>query len=143
MMETFAYVEINLFALIILLLIYINMQHLEEKVLYRQKLFTTLLLSSAIQLILDSILWILDKAPGLTTRDIAVTATAIYFVNSTIPFFVWSLYVDYQVYMNARKTKKLILPMAIPAAINAVLAVLSCFTGYYFSYDTNNAYHRG
>jgi len=143
MIETFAYVEINLFALIILLLIYINMQHLEEKVLYRQKLFTALLFSSAIQLILDSILWTLDKAPGLVTREIVITATVLYFVNSSIPFFLWSLYVDYQVYRNTRKTKKLILPMVIPAAINAVLAVLSCFTGYYFRYDTANAYHRG
>lgn len=142
-METIAYVAINLFALTILFLIYMNMHYLQEKFFFRQRIFISLLTSCALQLVLDSILWVLDGLPGSLARNMVSAVAVIYFVNSAVPFVIWSLYVNYQVYKNEADTKKALIPLAIPAAINALLGIISLTGGYFFYFDANNVYHRG
>lgn len=142
-METIAYVAINLFALTILFMIYMNMHYLQEKIFFRQKIFISLLTSCAFQLVLDSLLWALDGLPGTFARNLVSTVAVIYFVNSAVPFVIWSLYVNYQVYKNETATKKVLIPLVIPAAVNALLGITSLYGGYFFYFDGNNVYHRG
>ena len=142
-METFAYIEINVFALIILLLISMNMHDVQERLVYKRKLFIALLISCALQLVLDSILWILDGKSGILARNINIAATVMYFLNSPIPFFFWSLYVNYQVLRDESATRKVFLPLLMPVVISAALALLSINRGFIFYYDTQNIYHRG
>ena len=62
-MLTFTYVEINVFALVILALIFFNIYHWEGKQLLEQKLYIVLLCSNAIILALDTAM--LDDTPTL------------------------------------------------------------------------------
>ena len=142
-MKAFMYVEINVLALVILFLIFLNIYRRGEKYLIEQKLFLALLSSNALILVLDTAMWILDGKPGTLLRGIYLITTAGYYVLNPTICMLWSFYADYQVYRNERRIRKLFIPMLIPSCINAFLSFQSIFDNKMFYIDNNNIYHRG
>ncbi len=143
-MELIGIIEIDSFALVILFVIYINLRRrTEAPQLFEQKLFFAILISNVLLLLLDIILWILDGRPGWIVRETNILLTALFCALNPVPCLLWSLYARYQVYRSEAKTRKILLPFLLPAVINLVFAVLSCFEGYIFYFDANNTYHRG
>lgn len=142
-MQAFLYVEINVFALTVLFLIFLNLHHQAEKYLIEQKLFLALLGSNVLILILDTFMWMLDGKPGVLVKEVYFLVTALYYTLNPVICMIWSLYADYQVYRDESRFKKLLLPFLIPVCANTVLSFLS-FTGNLMFYiDENNLYHRG
>ncbi|MEI8199582.1 MAG: GGDEF domain-containing protein [Eubacteriales bacterium] len=138
-----AYVEINAFAFVILILIYSNIRHLQEKYLLKQRIFLGLIVSVAFELVLDTLVWVLDGKSGIIVRNINLTATAIGCICSAIPFILSCLYFVLQIQTNGKIKRNMVIALLIPAALNAVLSILSVFNGYYFYFDKANLYHRG
>lgn len=143
MSETITYVEINAFALIILGLIYLNIDHLREKFLLRQKLFLALIGSTAFELVLDTAVWILDGVPGMAARTAVLSFTVVYCAVSTLPFLLWCVYLIYLFRGESQVEKRLVAVLAVPALINGVLSLVNVFYGIYFYFDSDNVYHRG
>lgn len=142
-MLTFAYVEMNLFALAVLLLVYLNVSHRTARYLTEQKLFFAILFANALLLILDTGMWVLDGKPGLLTHEVYYLITAGYYIMNPIVCMIWSFYADYQVFRDEERLKNRLWPMLFPAAVNAFLTVLNFFGSYTFVIDSNNVYHRG
>lgn len=140
---TFTYVEINIFSLAILLLIFININNHTEKYRYGQKLFLALMASNAIILVFDTFMWVINGTSGIIAKEANLLTTTLYYILNPIPCMVWSLYVNYQVYRDEKHIKSLLLPFSIPMLINTVFSVLSYFKGYLFFIDEYNIYHRG
>lgn len=89
-------------------------------------------------------MWLLDGRVGLYFIEANLFVTAAYYVLTPVICILWYLYVDYFIYRSESRLKKILLPLTIPAAINAVLSVLSVFNAnLYFYIDASNAYHRG
>lgn len=142
-MDILAYLELNIFALVFLFIISVNVHHSSQKYLYDQKIFLAMLAVNAALLILDSLQWFLNGKPGATLRVLSILIAVIYCAMTPLPCFIWSIYADYQVYRDEKRIKKLFLPMSIPLLINIIMAVLSAFYGLSFVIDRNNVYHRG
>lgn len=142
-MQLLTYIELNAFAIVILFLIFLNIKYQSERYLLDQKLFCLLLISNALILIMDTVLWILNGKSGAYMRQANLLLTVFYYILNPLPCILWSLYVDYKFYRDKKHTKRLILPFSIPILINAVLSVLSYFKGYEFFFDEKNIYHRG
>jgi len=142
-LQTFLYVEINAFALAVLFLIFLNVNHNTGQYLPEQKLFLALLGLNGIILILDTAMWLLDGRPGLIVRVPYLLVTAFYYVLNPLICMVWSFYADYQIYRSQAHLRKLLIPMLIPVCINALLSLLSIFTNQMFYIDLDNVYHRG
>ncbi len=142
-MLKFAYAELNLFALAILLLIYLNIARRSERYLIEQKLFMALLGSNALILVLDTGMWVLDGNTDPFTRRALLLVTAAYYVMNPVVCMLWSFYADYQIYRDECRLKKQLLPMLIPVGINGLLSVTSIWTGLMFIIDDQNLYHRG
>lgn len=142
-MKTMLYVEINVFAMAILFVIYINLKHQITKYLFEQKIFLCLLGSNFLILVFDTFMWVLDKKTGLYLREANLISTDLYYILSTVPCMLWSIYADYQVYRDEKRFRKILLPMSIPVVINAVLSLMSLSGNYLFYIDQSNVYHRG
>jgi len=138
-----AYVIINTFALVILIMIYSNMSSLQEKLLFRQRLFMYMLKILGLQIILDTVIWILDGVPGAVVRYTNITITVIYVICGPVIFFLFSLYITAQTREKNQFAKSLVIILCIPIVVNAVIALMSIRGGYYFYYDQANVYHRG
>lgn len=142
-MGVFNTIDINILALAILLIIYLNLAHKTDRYMLDQKLFIALLYSNAALLILDTALWALNGRMEAGIREIILVLTALYFIFNPIPSVMWGLYVNLLIYKDEKKTKRMYIPFSILAGINAIIAITSCFYGYTFFIDENNVYHRG
>ena len=87
-MLAIAYIEMNVFAAAMLLLMIISTQYLREKYLFQQRLFMWLVLSVMVMLPLDSMLWALDGIPGQFARMTDIIYTMIYFSISPMPWVI-------------------------------------------------------
>lgn len=142
-MQAFLYVETNVFALVVLLLIFINIHHQAERRSIDRKLFLALLCSNAIILILDSFMWVLDGKTGPYVRELYLIVTMLYYVSNPVICVIWSIYADYQIFGDEDRLKRILIPMLFPVLINTVLAFFSMFGNYLFYIDAHNVYHRG
>lgn len=143
-MHSLLYVEINVFALAVLLLIYLNIRRNRTDVyLLEQRLFLMLILSNALILIFDSLMWLLDGTGGALMRELNQFVTVIYYSLNPAICMLWALYADYLIYRSEPHLKKIWLPLFIPAAAIVVLSLASVFGGMLFYIDANNVYHRG
>jgi diguanylate cyclase (GGDEF)-like protein len=139
----FPYTELNIFCLAILILIYFNVRHRREQMTTEQKLFLMLIIADALILILDSLMWLLDGKPGLTARTVYSAVTALYYVMNPVICAIWYFYTVFQIYRDMDRLRRLVLPVAVPVAVNAVFTVCSIFNGALFYFDAGNVYHRG
>ena len=142
-MQVYLYIEINLFAAIILLLIYFNIRHKTVNYLTEQKLYMALLILNALILICDTFTWVLDGTNTPVLRLILILCTVVYYILHPIIGMTWSLYVDFQINRNSYRILKMVYPMLIPIIISTLLSILSAFGNFYFYIDKNGIYHRG
>jgi diguanylate cyclase (GGDEF)-like protein len=138
-----AYIDINSFALIISLLIFLNIRNRSRIYTFDQKLFLTVLGANALLLILDTLTWILDGKSGFLTRDFNLSVTSLYYILNPLPAMLWSFYADFQIYRDESRFKKQLVLLYIPILIIAVLTIISFFNNNMFYIDGNNIYHRG
>ncbi len=142
-MQNFLYVELNCFAIAVLLAIYLNIRRYVNKYLLDQKIFLILIYVNALILALDTGMWLLDGVLGLVPRvAFSIFTTAYYMLN---PFIcaMWYLYTDFYVFRSYARLNKRMFPVMIPALVNLAFAVASNLTGALFFIDARNVYHRG
>lgn len=138
-----AYIEINVFALIILFLIFLNIRNRSKTYAFDQKLFLTLLSANALLLVIDTFTWILDGKPGFVAKNFNLSITSLYYILNPLPCMLWSFYADYKIYRDENRHKNKLIPLYLPMIIIAILTVLSFFNDGMFYIDGNNIYHRG
>lgn len=141
-LEKVLYIEINVFALLILFVIFMSIHYRTSRYLYDDKIFLALLSFNALSLVNNSLELLVDGRLGPFLREFHLIVSSMGFIFASIALILWCLYARYQVYRDENKTKKILIPLLIPACINAAFAILSCFGEYYFSLDKNNYYHR-
>lgn len=142
-MLTAAYVEINAFALAILVLIYCNIRNSTEKYTYEHRLFLLLLFANAVILLLDTGMWLLDGRPGEVSRAANMTVTTVYFCLNPFPCAVWFLLAHCYVFPDSKRSGKLFRLVSVPFVLVAAMSLISAFTGWFFYFDAKNVYHRG
>jgi len=108
----------------------------------QQKLYIAVLLANILLLILDT----LSRADGkLGTIYPLINQVGNFMLFLLVPILasIWCLHVNFQVFHDLKKIKKLTLLLLVPFSINAGIVIISQFTGWYYYIDTNNIYHRG
>ena len=137
------YIELNLFAVSIMLVLLIFIRTKKSRLLLDQKLFITMVISNIFLLVLDSAMVLLDGVPGQYSRIFLYISTFLYYIFNTLICLFWYLYVHYYIYRNKNALKKQILPISIPFLAVFVMAIISLFSDVIFYVDVDNIYHRG
>lgn len=141
--ETFQIVQNNIIGIIILFIIFLNIKPYVKTLPLDQKMFIGMLLSTVIIMILDIVMISINGLDGATTKTVSMILSTVYFILNPMPFFLWTLYVNFKVYEDKKRLKRISKITVWPVVINAVLAVLSLFFGLVFFIDDNNIYNRG
>lgn len=142
-MQNLLYTEICAFALVILVLMYLNMRYLQEKFLLRQKLFALMLHTLATNLILDTIVWLLDGKPGTAAAGMVWVTAFLYVFISPLFFMMFALYSTLLIRDRHSIGRKTVIFLVLPILVNLVLDILNVYGGFLFYYDNQNVYHRG
>ena len=143
MLHVFQYVEVNCFALAILLLIFLNMRHSDRQYLTDQMLFLSMVFINATLLLLDTAMWILDGRPGIQIRLLYMSVAVLYHALTPVMCMAWYFYVNYFVYGSREHFKAGLGHILLPVILNFALSVSGIFTNFYFVLDANNIYHFG
>ncbi len=137
-------IDINVVTIIILFLIYWAIRsNYHERGMVATRLFILLILLNILLTILDMLGWIWNGLPGTAAWYANFIANSLLYICAPLPAAAWYLYAHYQVFHSLRRIRRPIFFLAAVILINLVLTVLSVKTGWYFSVDAANIYHRG
>lgn len=135
-------IVINGFSVMLLIILCIHSQkRIDEKSL-QHRLYFRILIITLLLLLLD----MFSRTDGnLGTVYPLLNRTSnflLFLLNPVLPS-IWLLYVNFVIFRDEETTKKLITPLIMLNAVNAIIVVASQFNGWYYFIDSNNIYTRG
>jgi diguanylate cyclase (GGDEF)-like protein len=136
------YFIINAYSIAILAVIFIQSRNSTEKNLLPQRLFIWILLVTAVMLVMDT-LSRLDGHPGTLYAVANQTGNFLIFLLSPALPSLWLLYVYNQVDDTSGNIRLWLSVTSTLTALNAVMLILSQFSGWYYIIGADNIYHRG
>lgn len=142
-MQVFLRIDLNLFMAAVCLVVYLSSRKTSENPLLHNRIFRWLTLCVLSLLVLESLTWILDgKGTTVLILSNYVVTIALYLCTPLLAF-LWALYVQSQLFHDAKALKVLIIAYGIPIAICAMLTLSTPLTNLMFYFDQNHIYHRG
>lgn len=132
--------EINIFALFMLVILFINMYRRAKNFLPDEKLFVYIIAVTCLILIIDAAQWSVDSQPGLFLLNKLLIL--FYYILNPLPCILWCFYIRYQFSMNERDAKARMY-LSVPTIVCIVISVLSFSNEWFYYVDQNNVYHRG
>lgn len=141
MVEPILYLEIDTVGLAILLIIY-YFGSLDTSKLAVQRVFNSMLLTTAIILCSDGASWLLEGVQGSAALVALYLTQTLFFAMTVCICGQYLLYLRLSSKKNPNG-KLRTWPYFLPTAAFAVLLLLNVWTGWIFSYDAAHVYHRG
>ena len=133
----------SILSFLVLFFVCVNAYNRSEKVFLHYRLFMALLLTNMAMIGIDTLGWVFNGLPGQHNLILnQYSNLALYIFEPLAPAF-WILYTNYQVYKDPAKVKSLSYKLLALCLINAVFSIVSLQTGWFFSVDNLNIYHRG
>lgn len=141
------FMEANSFALIILIIIFLNTIKYSYRYDYEQKIYSALIFSNMAMLIVDIIRLYVDGRSGSLMYIINLVFTTTMIVFTPILPMLWTIYIDYKIFRSKRRIDKRLKYISIPTVVNVIFVILSLLGGIngkdIFHIDSSNIYHRG
>lgn len=142
-MLTLKTMDSSIISFIILILIHINANKRSEKVFLQYKLFIYLVRINMALIILDLLGWVFNGLPGIMNMFYNTGFNLLLYMAVPTAPSLWVIYANFHVFRDEKRLIKLLRVLLFFLAVNAVLSVLSLYTGWFFSVDAGNIYHRG
>lgn len=99
------------------------------------KLYLMLLVSILLIVFTDILQMALNGQTGYLLKEAYHFTTTIHFIVSPIPYMIWSIYIDFYIHKNVKRTKKRLPIFAIPVLISMFLVIINL-------YNENNLYQQ-
>ncbi|NLO35112.1 MAG: diguanylate cyclase, partial [Clostridiaceae bacterium] len=130
-------------AIILLILLFSMLRNIEKRHRVSNQLFAALLVCILLQTVFDFLSWVWEDLPGQAARMANLTSNLILYLVTPLPAVAWLLYVHEQLFGSRRAWLRLAHLLAALVGANAILALWSLKTGWFFSVDLANDYQRG
>lgn len=142
-MVTFKTLDSSIISFIVLFIIFIHSYSRRERLFAQYKLFNTLVILTMALIVIDILGWAFNGLPGSLNYFLNVAFNLILYITGPMVPCVWLLYTHYVVINEEIRIKNIKIGLLVALAVNACIASLSLFTGWYFYVDSSNIYHRG
>jgi diguanylate cyclase (GGDEF)-like protein len=140
-MDVLLKIDLDIFALLVLIIIFLSTWKRGYRQEFHGKLFLGLLFSNFLVLSLELAGRAVNGVPGLYSVNV-VFNTLLFAVN-ILPAVFWLLYVHYQLHGEMKGLKRTFIVLAIIFVLHAAVALSSPFTGLMFRIADGNTYVRG
>ena len=142
-MLVFLRIDLNIFMAAVCIVMYFANRAISEKRLLHNRFFRWLILSVLSLLVLESLTWMLDGSTMHLLIIINYIITVFLFLLTPVPAFLWSLYVESQIFHDVKSLRKLMIIFGIPIVICALLTITTPLSNLMFYFDQNQIYQRG
>jgi len=126
-----------------LLIIFIQLISSGDKYFLQYQIFKFLILSTMFAAAMEAASWVFDGQSGQVARAMVITANSLLLACNVLPLMAWILYLNYQIYKDMGRVKKIFKIFAVFLPVNAFFALTAPINGMYFYVDAGNFYHRG
>lgn len=114
-----------------------------EKAFVQHRLYLAILACVALLLILDTLCRLNDGRPGQMALFMDEVSNMLLYIFRSVVVSLWVLYADYQVNRDEKRIWRCVPPLVFLLLANAAASIATVWTGWYFSFVSGNAYHRG
>lgn len=135
-------ITINLYSASILFILYLQARKKKDRKMLADKLFISILYVTALLLVTDT-MGRFDGRPGTIYPLINRIGNFCVFTLSPVPTALWVIYAHAQIHQDEKPDMQLLIPCILLSAVHAVLVVVTQFTGWFYTIDAQNIYHRG
>lgn len=142
-MDLLIRLQVYILAFLMLLVLSVQLIATGEDRFLPQRLLRAMILSTMFCICMEALSWTFDGQPGQVARLLAYLANALLLAVNGLPLVAWTLYLDFRVFANRNRVRRIAVPLAILATVHALLAVTAPFNSLYFYLDASNYYHRG
>ncbi|SDH79807.1 GGDEF domain-containing protein [Desulfosporosinus hippei] len=142
-MVTLKTLDSSIISFIILVLIYINVYNRSEKVFMHYRLFIYMIQANMVLIIVDILAWVFNGLPGTLNLISNTGFNLLLYILVPVAPSLWVIYANFHIFRDEKRIFKATRVLVAFIVINAVISVMSLFTGWFFIVDTGNIYHRG
>lgn len=135
--------QADMYAFIVLIIIYVNMLKRADGKDLSNRLFLLQVKITAAALTFDMAMVRLDGVPGMPVHWTLILFSTLFYILNPITGVIWVAYVDNFIYHDKARFKQYAFPVLAPAVLNGILAIISSFGGYLFCIHSNNVYQSG
>lgn len=109
-----------------------------------QRVFDTLLGSTALVLLFDTGMWVFDGGTAQAQRVMNLIATTGYYIMTPVIYCAWLIYYDFRLNNHEKQAgSRGLCRYLIPLAVFVIVSATSQLTKWVFYIDSDNVYHRG
>ncbi|HHT25311.1 MAG TPA: GGDEF domain-containing protein [Clostridiaceae bacterium] len=129
-------------AILLLAVILLNFKSPLRHGLFEEKIFYAMVILNILQCFLESAGFFMDGKMEDGYRTLTLVLNTTLFINSIIFSYLWVIYVDYKLFANMKRIKRLYSFVAIPAVLTIIGCLINLVTPVFFLIDEYNVYQR-
>ncbi|NLJ71151.1 MAG: GGDEF domain-containing protein [Clostridiaceae bacterium] len=129
-------------AILLLIVILLSLKSPIRHGLFEEKIFYTMIILNIMQCFIETAGFIMDGKIGYGYRTLTIVLNTILFINSTIFAYLWVVYVDFKLFTDMKRIKRIYPFVAIPAMLTIIGCLVNLITPVYFLIDEYNVYQR-
>ncbi|MFP4383450.1 MAG: GGDEF domain-containing protein [Spirochaetia bacterium] len=142
MNELFLRIDINLYAIFLLIIILISLYMRKNEKILSTRYFILLTYSVILLLVLECLSWTADGKQGSVNYHLNYLTHFVFLLLNPLPPVLWLCYLDLNVHNSLKRLRKRGYYM-LPLLLAGILMVVSLFTGFVFTINEANFYTRG
>ena len=132
----------NGIAVMLLLIILLSFKRPLRHVLLDEKIFFTMVILNIVQCVIETVVFFMDGKMVYGYHALLIALNAILFIANIVFAFFWTIYVDYKLFTDINRIKRIYPFVAIPAVIIIIGCLINLVTPVFFVVDSNNIYQR-
>ncbi|HHT24188.1 MAG TPA: GGDEF domain-containing protein [Clostridiaceae bacterium] len=110
--------------------------------LFEEKIFYAMVILNIMQCLIESAVLFWDGNMGYGYHTLLLVLNDILFINNIVFAYLWVIYVDYKLFTNMKRIKRIYPFVAIPAVLIIIGCLINLVTPVFFAVDEYNIYQR-
>jgi hypothetical protein len=129
-------------ALLLLLYILLSSKRPLRYGLPDEKVFYAMVILNIAQCLIETVVFLVDGNMAYGYRTLSIVLNTILFINNIIFAFAWTIYLDYKLFADIKRIKRIHPFVAIPAVLTIIGCLINLVTPVFFMVDKFNIYQR-
>ena len=129
-------------ALLLLIVILLSSKRASRHGLFDEKIYYTMVTLNILQCLIESAVFFVDGKMAYGYRTFSIVLNDILFINTIIFACLWAIYVDYKLFADIKRIKRIYPFVAIPAMLIIIGCLINLVTPVFFMVDKYNIYQR-
>jgi diguanylate cyclase (GGDEF)-like protein len=141
-MESFLHqFDLSIYAILLLLIIYVNLYFKEEIYSYSNRLFRAIVLNGILITFLEIMSWVFDGPDKAEYYIINLFANTLLFMFANGVAGFWVSYIDYKIFGDQKRIRKRLWYQS-PFILTFTIGIINLFYPIIFRLETDNVYYR-